>query len=290
MESSELNNPLQPKAADRLEKLKAGWEEQSKYSRFSETLETQDLRLLLEHYPPLQELIRQIATQQPIKATSQPSEKTNQQLQKAIQEADFAKQKLTETLALLEKTQQEASQLKSIHKNSVDKLQEESKQLQEQLSSTQQQLNQCQLQLAEQNTSLEEIAFLRNEPELSKRLDLGSLPSDNTQALIQIVAVLAQKDNLERLWQALKERCEAEKRPANGQEMNLLKTALSWYNHNWRTRPYQLIEIVAGHSYDYEKHQKSLHTASGETIHALHLPGLADGSGKPLCKALVNTR
>jgi hypothetical protein len=56
------------------------------------------------------------------------------------------------------------------------------------------------------------------------------------------VAVLAQRDNLERL-PALKDRCEAENRPAHTAERALLAAALSWYNHNWRSKPYQLVRV-----------------------------------------------
>lgn len=79
------------------------------------------------------------------------------------------------------------------------------------------------------------------------------------------------------------------KRPATAGEHALLQAALDWHNHNWRTRPYRLIEAPAS-TYHFDHHLRSRHASTGETISAQHLPGIADGSGRPLCKALVHTQ
>lgn len=298
------SNPLDADATKRLNKLIPEWDKTPNYS-FSDALRIQDLRLLLENFAPLRALIQSLATQQPSELLSDESitqsaieiaentEHSKQAIAEATEELTKTKDLLVaakEKIATLKdeiETQKQANQVFA-KQQEIDL--KDKKKLTRQLSETEQQIVEYKLKLAAQNQSLDEIDFLRQEPDLAKRLDLGVLPTDNTQALIQIVAVLAQKDNLERLWQALKTRCEAESRAANTDELQLLKTALAWYNNNWRTRPFQLIEIPSGSSYDYEKHQKSSHTSGGETIHALHLPGIADGSGKPFCKALVNTR
>jgi hypothetical protein len=121
-------------------------------------------------------------------------------------------------------------------------------------------------------------------------MDLADLPADNTQALIQTVAVLAQFDNLKRLWEALKDRCEAGKRAVTDHEHTLLQAALAWHNHNWRSLPLRLIDVAAASRYDYETQLRSRHVTKGETVAAMYLPGIADGSGKTLCKALVQTK
>jgi hypothetical protein len=43
-------------------------------------------------------------------------------------------------------------------------------------------------------------------------------------------------------------------------------------------------------AYDFERHLRSRHNTRGETVAALHLPGIADGGGHIVCKALVHTR
>ena len=178
-------------------------------------------------------------------------------------------------------------------------LEQERQQLRQQLQQTQQQLQQTHkelrahhTQLAQRSQAPAELGFLRSDNVLAQKMELDNLPDDDTQALVQVVAVLAQRNNLERLWNALKERCDTDHRPASTAERALLQTALGWYNHNWRTQPYRLTEPALSSGYDYQQHQRSRHTPSGETITALHLPGLADGKGKLLgsCKALVSTQ
>lgn len=312
------SNSLNADAAKRLKKLISEWDKDSG-SCCSEKLRVQDLRLLLENFKPLRNLIYSIANQQPNQlATEEPKqppvETTTENIDSYKQAVTEATEELTKTKDLLVAAKEKIATLNTeIEKQAQanNKLQKElleykqnnqdftkqheidlkeRQQLTTQLSQAKQEIKDCQLKLAAQNQNLNEVDFLRQESDLAKRLDLDVLPNDNTQALIKIVAVLAQKDNLERLWQALKSRCEEEQRAATTAELQLLNTALSWYNYNWRSKPFQLIDAPSDSSYNYEQHQKSTHTTTGETIHALHLPGLADGSGKPFCKALVNTR
>ena len=163
-------------------------------------------------------------------------------------------------------------------------------QLEQQRQQLQNTLSAAQAQLARSGSAPAELALLRQDTALAQALGLEPLPGDDTQALIQTVAVLSQRDNLERLWNALKDRCEANKRPATAGEHALLQAALDWHNHNWRTRPYRLIEAPPASAYHFDHHQRSRHASTGETISAQHLPGIADGSGRLLCKALVHTQ
>ncbi|MCG9105648.1 hypothetical protein LH433_02605 [Laribacter hongkongensis] len=135
-----------------------------------------------------------------------------------------------------------------------------------------------------------ELILLREDAALADAMGLSDLPEDNLQAWTQVVAVLAQRDNLERLWAALKSRCEVERRPASTDERGLLSSALAWFNHNWRTRPYRLHEAAPSTAYDFDTQQRSSHAAIGDIIAELWLPGIADGSGRLLCKTLVLTR
>lgn len=134
-----------------------------------------------------------------------------------------------------------------------------------------------------------EVDMLRQDAELAQRLDIAPLPDDAQQALIRTVAVLSQRDNLRRLWTVLHERCNAERRSASAAEATLLASALAWHNHNWKTRPYSLLEVAPGSSYDYDRHQRSQHTPAGERIQAQLLPGIVEGSGSVFCKPLVRT-
>lgn len=265
----------------RLEELTKEWEQSQPGPG---NLSALDLRLLLEHSPLVRDLIRCIAvspqdTIQPPTVTQQDSPQNDLELQCQAAQRDL-KQCTAETQKLL----QEKEKLSKANKN----LKDEKKELEKQLQQAKKQLDAC--QATAPSNAVPALALLRGDLDLAQRLGLPDLPSDDTQALIHVVAVLAQRENLERLWSALKDRCEAEQRPANLSERALLATALAWHNHNWRTRPYRLIEAAPSSAYHFESHLRSRHTQAGETVLDLHLPGIADGSGQPLCKALVRTR
>lgn len=293
---------LDKKSRERLEKMEAQWSEPcSAWSLDKLTLP--DLKLLLEHFTPLQDLIRALVA---TPAGANPSALTNEtanlrdqasaahaaqtqaettlastqaELEQAQERCRAAQQDLSECTATAQKLAQENHSLQQ----TIQKLEQRCQRLQQDLSATQQQLSRSSLAPAE-------LTLLRQDTALAKALGLEALPADDTQALIQVVAVLSQRDNLERLWNALKDRCEAEQRPATAGEHALLHAALAWHNHNWRTRPFRLIEAAPASAYNFESHQRSRHTSTGETISAQHLPGIADGSGRPLCKALVRTQ
>lgn len=296
----------------RLDKLADEWDKAP--SGFSFSFVPADLRLLLEHHVPLQELIRRIvAAELQVTPSAQHSAADIEQatplalpvpdiqaLQKAQQalesiQAELAQtkqaqaeqeqqflQKLTQATTDLKTCSAETAKLQKkedLYKQDIKALKDECKQLQVDLVTAQ-----------SRTSAPTELSFLRNDPQLAQSMGLDDLPADDTQALIQTVAVLAQLDNLKRLWEVLKDRCEAEKRPASADENALLQAALDWHNHNWRTRPYRLIEAPPASAYHFDHHQRSRHASTGETISAQHLPGIADGSGRLLCKALVHTQ
>ncbi|GGB53046.1 hypothetical protein GCM10011502_27780 [Oceanisphaera marina] len=280
------------------------WDEQSKPEMFDKFTPA-DLRLMLETFAPLQDMIRQIANNSaaplarvipalasaPEAKTAAPDTRIQQQL-----EASRAEIARLEALA-----SEDADKLKkaadSIERQSekIAALKQDKTQLEQQIVRAQQGAGNLQAEIDSLNKQLvqfqspAELQTLRDDAELARNLGL-ELPANDQQALIAMVAVLAQKDNLERLWDNLKERCEAEKRPANNQELSLLISALGWYNHNWKLRPFRLLQPVDGASFDFEQQQKAKHQTDGETLSQIWLPGLADGAGKPLRKTLVLTR
>lgn len=286
----------------RLEKIQMEWAKTPE-SFMLEKLTFPDLRLLLEHYSPLQDLIRAIAgTAQggsPVAAALQTSD-LREQLQETVAEAQAATAAQAESAAEAEDLRQKCQAFQhDLNQCSAatQKLLQEKASTQEALRQLEKKLQQAQKELTATCTELArsgaipaELKLLQLDTELARRLELADLPPDATQALIRVVAVLAQRDNLERLWAVLKERCEAENRTTHAEERALLAAALSWYNHNWRNKPYQLVEVAPGMAYDFERHLRSQHTTGGEKISELRLPGIADGSGRLSCKALVSTR
>ncbi len=289
---------LDKKSRERLEKLAPEWSE----SRCPEKLTLPDLRLLLEHFPPLQDLIRAIAAVPSGDAPGALAQETTA-LRERMDEAEAAQRAAEEELARIRvELGQAHSECRDLQKDleqcsaatkqllqTKQSLERAHKSLEKQLQQTQQELGDCRAQLARSGSAPAELTLLRKDAELAARLGLADLPDDDQQALVQVVAVLAQRDNLERLWGALRERCESHNRPAPAPEQALLSAALAWHNHNWRTLPYRLIDAALGTAYDFERHLRSRQTPTGETVGETRLPGIADGSGKPICKALVNT-
>lgn len=293
---------LDKKSRERLEKLEPQLPEPcDKWGL--EKLTLPDLKLLLEHCTPLQDLIRALVA---TPAGASPGALADEAASLRDQ-ASAAQTAQAQAAAALTSTQAELAQAHErcraaehdlsqcttkvqdlLQKNRLQ--QKTMQQLEQQCQQLQNALSAAQAQLARSGSTPAELALLRQDTALAQALGLEPLPSDDTQALIQTVAVLSQRDNLERLWSTLKDRCEANKRPASAGEHALLQAALAWHNHNWRTKPYRLIEAAPASAYHFDQHQRSRHASTGETISAQHLPGIADGSGRPLCKALVHTQ
>ena len=300
---------LDKESRKRLEKLESQWSEPCD-ARWLKELTLPDLKLLLEHFTPLQDLIRALVATPARASPSALAHETaslRDQASAAQAAQDSAEAALASTQAELAQAYercraaehdlsqcttkvQELLQKNRLQQQTIQQLEQQCQQLEQQCQQLQNTLSAAQAQLARSGTAPAELALLRQDTALAQALGLEPLPGDDTQALIQTVAVLSQRDNLERLWSALKDRCEANKRPATAGEHALLQAALDWHNHNWRTRPYRLIEAPPASAYHFEYHQRSRHASTGETISAQHLPGIADGSGRALCKALVNTQ
>lgn len=309
MAKKDNNDVLDKDSSRRLEKFKKDWD-QSTAGFMLAALTLPDLKLLLEHFAPLQELIRALVAAPAGTAPTALVDETNalraqisdteDRLSNAEDQLRQAQDSIAQALAELAEANTKCSalqdDLKQCNASAKTLLQQNkqheqaSKQLQKDWQAADKKLQASQAELARAGSAAPELALLRQDTALAQALSLSPLPAGDTEALIHIVAVLAQRDNLERLWSALKERCEAERRPTSAAEQALLSAALAWYNYNWRTRPYRLIDAAPAAAYDFNAHLRSRHTNTGEAITAQLLPGIADGSGNPLCKALVSTR
>lgn len=295
------DSELDKDSRKRLEKLVPNWD--STPSAWGMSLEYADLRLLLEHHAPLQDLIRAIAGAPAGTAPSVLAQETNS-LREQVVAAEDLQEKVQTTLAQttdeLVKAHQElkvisgdlerCSALGRQLNNDKQALEQTRLQLEKQVQQLQRQLDDAKAKLSKSGQAPAELRLLRQDAELAQLLGLTNLPADDTRALIQMVAVLAQRDSLERLWGVLKDRSEISNRAASDEETALLAAALTWYNHNWQSRPYQLIDATTRTTYDYERQLRSRHTPGGETVSEVRLPGIADGSNKPVCKALVITQ
>lgn len=285
-----MTKKSQPKASDgdaneRLAKLSADWNE----SRVSSSeFNAADLRMMLEGHAPLWDLIRSIVADTskptgfvPGGTTATEMSNSSGDIQALQKDLETAKQQLHNSAIEIES---------SLGK--IQELEEKNKVLISERLALTSQLLQCKADLLRAQSLYSDtpaLTLLRADQQLAKNMGLSDLSDDDVKALIQIVAVLSQRDNVKRLWETLRDRCESEKRPAADDEIALLHSALAWHNHNWSTLPYRLIETAPGNRYDYKIHLRSRHVTKGETIVAMYLPGIQDGAGDALSKTLVMT-
>lgn len=309
------NSELTKDERKRLDSANKEWVNGSSYL---DKITISDLRLLLENFEPLQDLIRAIVEVRPtapqgtentrattVTPQSTPSALTQkiERLEQAVgamqEERDAALAQKNQYSAALEQAQQRNVQLEQAQSEcnaAAQKLLNKNKELQQDKKRLEQALQQAELKTADYQQQFKrvgqvppELALLRQDAELAQRLGLSTLPENDAQALIQMVAVLSQRDSLERLWGILKDRCESQSRAAHADELRLLDASLTWFNYNWATHPWQRVDISPGTSYNYEKHLRSKHTATGEDVRVMLLPGIANSNNNVVCKTLVAT-
>lgn len=262
-------------AGKRLKKLREEWDKP--IGGFgTEKLTVADLRLLLEHSPPVQELIRLIVSGDSL--TCSPEHKPPQFDAAQAQDVQTQAPAWQQDLIACQKEQDKLHQQLQDATEKQKKLQAENRRLDKELT--------AQRQSAQPSA----LALLRSDQALAERLGLGGLPKDPVDALIRSVAVLSQMGTIERLWDALKETCERERRRASPEEVSLLQSTLEWHNHNWQQRPYALSQPRVGEPFDFNTQLRSSSTSGGEKIAALWLPGIVAGNGDMQKKALVTTQ
>jgi len=292
----EDSTALTDKQQKRLDKLAKSWDDEPSIFLVSDYLTLPDLRLLLEHFPPLQALIRALAAPDESAAQAADSPHPTPALPaanwKALEsELRDLKAQLAETQDAWRQSQTEAQRLKQTLSATEAELQQNQERLRW-LEAENTRLARERDQATRQLAALAPhpiLTIIQRLPDLAEAFALNP-PADASpqEALIRAVAILSQRDNIERLWDHLKDRCNRDRRPAHADERELLTTALEWHNLNWQ-RPYQLQTPPQGSSYQYETQQRCTATPSGERIQAVWLPGIADPNGKPLRKALVAT-
>jgi len=297
MSKKSETTPLDRRAQDRLDRLSRDWESDPS-SYFLEKLTPADLRLLLEHFKPLRRLIREIAAGSAAPSGEESAEldalreeleearAAQEELRRERDEALAAQKRLRDQLHAAEQTHETLRRERDAARREREELQQRYRTLEAELAASRSEAQ----TLRQRRSDHPVVAILRRDTALAAALGLEALDGPEPEPLIRTVAVLAQMETIRRLWDRLKERCERERRPATGDERLLLETALAWHNHNWPSKPYQLVAPQPGSAYDFNSHQRATATASGDTIAALWLPGIMDGSGRIQQKPLVTTQ
>lgn len=301
-----MTAPLTEKQQKLMDELSKLWEKPATDWRRS-SLTLPELRLLLEHFQPLRDLIRSIADPQVASEQHAISALRSElsQLEAQLQQLHASKQALEQQLHSVQtqlheaqQAEQRASQQLSQTQQQLQQAQATSHALQQQLERSTQERNALQQQVASLQARLQQHAAfgaastvlqtLRQDSALATRLGLADLGTDSDSAL-RVVAVCAQRDTLERLFNIAAEQANQHRAALPAAWQQLLETALAWYNHNWQTHPYRLETPAAGAAYDFNRHKRAAHTPTGESVQQTLVPGLADSSGKLQIKPLVAT-
>ena len=131
-----------------------------------------------------------------------------------------------------------------------------------------------------QQTAL--LAHLRQDDAfIAQFFKATKLAGDEQAALVQLVAVLAQQENIKRLMEFYKSRCEQQQARLNANDVQVLESALAWHNANWPDKPYDFERTQVGESYNYERHMRPT-GMTGEVVGAVWLPGIPRLKIKPL--------
>jgi hypothetical protein len=310
---------LSGKQQKRLDELAKEWEAESR--GMSLGLHTSDLYLLLQHFSPLQQLIRQLVAagegavnmnvMQPVStaysngplsfaqesASVQPDQR-NELTTRLQQERDQRAQlenKLSEAASHLSQSQQQCHRLEqalqqeqALHYKTQTELSTATAHLQQ--LQQQQQRHHAELDALRQTGQSPVVKLLCQDVSLATDLGLDGMGADGSADLVRCVAVLSQLDTIRQLWDLLKARCEQQLRPATDCELTLLCSALAWHNYNWRQKPYRFYQPASGGSFDFNKEQRAVGTPPyGESRRGVWLPGISDHAGRLQKKALVVT-
>jgi len=292
---------LSGKQQKRLDELAKDWEAECKgiFSGFS----LSDLHLLLQHFAPLQQLIRQLAvSEDPVQTDVRQPVSTaygDETLSLAQEAASVNPDQRDELAALLQQERDLRTQLEnklsdatsclSHSQQQCQRLEQTLQQLQQQ-QQQQQQRHHAELDALRQAGQSPVVTLLCQDVSLATDLGLDDMGGDGSADLVRCVAVLSQLDTIRQLWDLLKARCEQQLRPATDGELVLLSNALAWHNHNWRQKPYQLYQPALASGFDFNKAQRALGTPpSGESLRGVWLPGISDHAGRLQKKALVVT-
>lgn len=312
-----MQKDLDKKDQKRLGELTESWNGVISGWGYDREMKAADLRLLLENFAPLQNLIRALVTETvgghapittaPHLAETQAHHDDNGDLAKQLEAALLAKAQAEQEIIGLKKDLNDCNnavarmlKTRDEHQSTIDTLRHEYQQAQQQWAQDRQklerelwqckdELNECQEQLQRNGRAPFELEFLRKDSALADVLGLAHLPADNIAALTRVVAVLSSEDGVKSVLSALKDRCEAENRAINANERALLVASVAWLNHNWPSHPYQLVEVPAHSDYKFETQQRFKHSATGDTVTETILLGFADSAGKVICKPLVRT-
>lgn len=250
------------------------------------SLQPYDLLLLLREHPTIRQLVRDIA------APNAPSASVDEYVQGPAQDVIPER---AEAIAVAEKPGQALGQLQAeldSVRGQLAQLQRDKQALQASLQAEQQRSQDLVRQLAGQASSPLSTAqtFLkaaRADPQLAS-LWLGAEPENEQERVIKFIAIAANWDRVEALWDILAERCKSRQTPVPEAFISLLQGCLLIHNTIWQDRAASLLEPETGAPFKSDQHDRC-GSLKGEAIAKVWLPGLRNAAGHVRRKSLVQT-
>lgn len=269
----------------RLEELsKAIGSRKIPYLSSSSDLLPYDLVLLLTHHPLIRQLVRDIAASDDVSSIDTPQDDEGHDViltQAAIAAIERDRPALAQLQAELDRVRGQLAQM-----------QRDKQALQASLQTEQQRSQDLTKQLAHQASSPLSMAqtFLkavRADHELSG-LWLGAEPENEQERVIKFIAIAANWDRVEALWDILAERCKSRQTPVPETFVSLLQGCLLIHNTIWQDRAAGLLEPDIGTPFKSDQHDRC-GSLKGEVIAKVWLPGLRNAAGQARRKSLVQT-
>ena len=249
----------------------------------SDNLLPYDLVLLLIHHPLIRQLVRDIAA--PDAPSIDPPQEDEVQDVILTQAAIAATERDRQALAQLQ------AELDSV-RGQLAQMQRDKQALQASLQTEPQRCQDLTRQLAHQASSPLSTAqtFLkaaRADPQLSS-LWLGTEPESEQERVIKFIAIAANWDRVEALWDILAERCKSRQTPVPEAFISLLQGCLLIHNTIWQDRAASLLAPETGAPFKSDQHDRC-GSLKGEAIAQVWLPGLRNAAGQARRKSLVQT-
>lgn len=269
----------------RLEELSKAIESRKiPYLSSSSDLLPYDMVLLLTHHPLIRQLVRDIT------APGAPSIDTPVQDDEA-QDVILTQAAIAATARDRQALAQLQAELDSV-RGQLAQMQRDKQALQASLQTEQQRSQDLTKQLARQASSPLSTAqtFLkaaRADHELSG-LWLGAEPENEQESVIKFIAIAANWDRVEALWDILAERCKSRQTPVPETFVSLLQGCLLIHNTIWQDRAAGLLEPDIGTPFKSDQHDRC-GSLKGEVIAKVWLPGLRNAAGQARRKSLVQT-
>ena len=218
------------------------------------SLQPYDLLLLLREHPTIRQLVRDIAA--PNTQSASEDEHVQGPAQDVIPER-------AEAIAVAEKPSQALGQLQAeldSVRGQLAQLQRDKQALQASLQTEQQRCQDLTRQLAHQASSPLSTAqtFLkaaRTDPQLAS-LWLGAEPENEQERVIKFIAIAANWDRVEALWDILAERCKSRQTPVPEAFISLLQGCLLIHNTIWQDRAASLLEPETGAAFKSHQHDR----------------------------------